>query len=296
MAELILKETAQTLIVPRPVDGHKGTFGHVLVLGGSRAYVGAPLLAANAASRSGVGLVTLGVPETVWPHTAPNLGSLIGFSLPETDSGTLSVLALKFALERVKTMTAAVLGPGLGRHPETTQFVAEWLRLSPVPTVLDADALNAISEDVSVLKHAQKPLILTPHPGEMARLMGTDTSSLKDSRDAVAMAFSDLYNVTLILKGNATVIASPGGRISVNTTGNDGLAKGGTGDVLAGLLGGLLAQGMEPYDAARLGVYLHGLAGEIAATLFSKRGMTALDVSAMLTEAWKSLEAEDEIS
>ena len=287
-------DAAQVLqkLPERPAEGHKGTFGHVFVIAGSRGYTGAAKLAAEGAGRSGAGLVTLGIAFPLANVIAAGLLETMSLRLPSTEQETIAFEALEAALQFANRVQSAVLGPGLSSNSDTVQFVLDFLPGCPVPLVLDADGLNALSEQPALAAEAVHGLIMTPHPGEMARLTGLSTEEIQGNREAVAAQYAQEWNSVVVLKGHPTIVAAPGGPIAVNSTGNHGLAKGGTGDILAGLLGGLLAQGMTPFDAACTGVYLHGLAGDLAQARYTSRGMLAGDVLQCLPEAWKALEED----
>jgi len=291
MARTIDTALAASLLPERPEAAHKGTFGHVFVIAGSRGFTGAAKLAADAAMRSGVGLVTVGVPEPLGDVVAAALAEPMTLLLPATDAGSFAAAAVEPALEFVATKDAAVLGPGLSQHPETRQFVLDFVARCPVPLIIDADGLNCLGADLDLLARTDGPdRVVTPHPGEMARLTAQSTKAVQADREAAATAFADRYGCVVVLKGHRTVIADPSGGLFVNPTGNTGLASGGTGDVLAGLIGGLLAQGMTGRDAALLGTYLHGLAGDLAAEAMTQRGMIARDVIAFVPAAWRAIE------
>lgn len=290
MADEIDILMARRLLPFRPVDGHKGTFGHVFILGGSRRFCGAPRMACDAAARSGAGLVTAGVPDALANVIGAGLVEPMCLPLPSTALESLSADALEPALAFAADKAAVVLGPGLGTEGEAWQFVRDFVRKCPVPTVVDADGLNALAADCDALRGAAGPLVLTPHPGEMARLTGSATTKIQAHREPMAGDFARQYRCVLVLKGHRTVVAGPEGRILVNTTGNAGMATGGAGDVLSGLIGGLLAQGMAPFDAAALGVFVHGLAGDLAAEEKTQRGMVASDLIAALPASWRLLE------
>jgi ADP-dependent NAD(P)H-hydrate dehydratase / NAD(P)H-hydrate epimerase len=212
--------------------------------------------------------------------------------LPFTGAETLSFAALAPALAFAGRVTAAVLGPGLSRHPETRAFTMAFVERCPVPLVVDADGLNNLADELRPLATSAAPRILTPHPGEMARLTGLSIAEVQADRERVAARFAVEHRCVVVLKGQGTVIAGPGG-LYVNTTGNPGMATGGTGDVLAGLTGGLLAQGADPVGAAALGVWLHGLAGDFAAASKTGRAMLARDLVDALPDAWASAEGDD---
>jgi NAD(P)H-hydrate epimerase len=278
------------MILPRPVDGHKGTFGHVLVIAGSRGFTGAAILAANGAARSGSGMVTVAVPQPVATVIAGQLLEAMWLSLPATKAETIGIDAIGPALSAAATRQAVLLGPGISTHDETKRFVLDFLQECGTAMVLDADALNNVSINAGVIAKAKAPVIITPHPGEMARLAGISVDAVQRDREAVAMEFAGRYNTIVVLKGHGTIIATPDGSCHVNTTGNNGMATGGTGDVLGGLIAGLVAQGMAMADAARVGVYVHGLAGDIAAQERTARGMIARDLLDAIPRAWRQLE------
>lgn len=284
------RERIRALLPERPQQSHKGTFGHLFVLAGSRGFTGAAKLACEAAGRSGVGLVTLGIPQSLSDVFGASLREAMSVSLPGTYAWSLSLNALEMALEFAADKQAVVVGPGLSRYPDTVAFAQQFISRCPVPMVVDADALNALSECPEILTVLQAPCILTPHPGEMARLTGKTTAEVQEDRENCARQVAGQWQCVVVLKGHRTVIAGPDGEWAINTTGNNGLAKGGTGDVLAGLLGGLLAQGMAPFDAACAGVFVHGLAGDLAAARFTARGMVAGDLIDLLPEAWRAVE------
>ena len=291
MADLLTYEQMHALLPPRPEAGHKGTFGHVFVVAGSRGFTGAAKLACRAAERSGAGLVTLGIGDALQPVVAVDLLESMTLGLPSSEDGALNEEATMPALEFARGTQAVAIGPGLGTSQATQEFVEQFLVRCPVPFVADADALNGLAGRADLLGLKRSACILTPHPGEMARLLSIETQAVQAAREAMVRKMADTAGAVTILKGHRTLIAMPGGKASENPTGNHGLAKGGSGDVLTGLLGGLLAQGMAPIDAARLGVYVHGLAGDIAAARVGARGMTASDVVAALPAAWRQVEA-----
>ena len=286
----ITPELLKPLLPERPRDGHKGTFGHLFAIAGSRGFTGAAKLMGEAAGRSGVGLVTLGVPASLGDVVAGDLREVMTMLLPATPAESIATEAVDAAVAYSEGKTAVALGPGLSQHPETVAFVLAFVERCPVPMVNDADGLNALSTDVSVLTRAAQPCVLTPHPGEMARLCGVSTSDVQAERAGAASGLAEGYGCVVVLKGADTVVAGPAGERFVNRTGNSGMATGGTGDVLTGVIGGLMAQGMSGLDAACAGVFLHGLAGDRAAEAHSERGLIASDVIAALPDAWRALE------
>lgn len=273
----------------RKSDAHKGEFGHLFVVAGSVGFTGAAHLTCEGALRSGVGLVTLGVPRSLNAVMEVKTTEAMTLPLPETDAQTISpdaVEAIKAFQERA---TALAVGPGLSTHPATVEAVHSLLSALTIPVVVDADGLNALAQRVGLVAELGVEAVLTPHPGEMARLTGVPTPEIQANRDKIALKCAQEWGCTVVLKGAGTVVASPAGDVAVNTTGNSGLASGGSGDVLTGLIGGLLAQGLDAWSAASLGVYLHGLAGDIAAEELTPQGMTALDVVHALPSAWHML-------
>ncbi|MBX7258723.1 MAG: NAD(P)H-hydrate dehydratase [Candidatus Hydrogenedentes bacterium] len=292
MSQPITLQLVRERLPVRPVDGHKGTFGHVFILAGSRGFTGAAKLAAESAGRSGVGLVTVGSPRPLADAMAVALYEAMSRPLPATPEETLSYDALEPALAFAVDKQAVVLGPGISQHPETRRFVLEFVRQCPTPMIVDADGLNCLSTAADTLAEAKAPILITPHPGEMARLMQCTATEVQADRENIAKRAAQRFACVVALKGHRTVIADPNGNALVNPTGNAGLASGGTGDVLAGLLGGLLAQGISPYDAALIGVYTHGLAADIAVKSTTQRGLIARDVTHALPMAWHFLERE----
>ena len=255
---------AKTLLPPRKEDGHKGDFGKLLVLGGSVGYTGAPYLAASAAVHSGCGLVYLGVPESIWAVEAQKCVSAMPFPLPEVD-GRLCPASLDAMQDKVKGCDVIALGPGLGRGKGTEQFVHALLWQVRQPMVLDADGLNALQGCPERLDDRRGCVtVITPHDGEFARLSGRTLEELASrSRADYACEFAEKYGCCVVLKGHRTLIALPDGTLYRNTTGCSALSKGGSGDVLTGLIASLLCQGANARDAAALGVWLHGRAGEL---------------------------------
>lgn len=293
MAADITIQDVRARIPERPEDGHKGAFGHLFVITGSRGFTGAAKLTVEAAGRSGVGLVTAGVPQSLGDVVAAMLVEGMTYLLPATDAETLAEDALGPALEFASTKDAVAMGPGLSQHDETQQFVWEFVAQCEKPMAIDADGLNCLSREVDVLKERIAPTVVTPHPGEMARLAKVSTKDVQGDRAGMAQSFAKNYGCVVVLKGHRTVVASPDGEVLVNPTGNAGMATGGTGDVLTGFLGGLLAQGVPVFDAALVAVYLHGLAGDLAAAEATERGLMARDVIDGFTKAWRAIEAAD---
>ncbi len=243
-------------------QAHKGVFGHLLIIGGSPGKTGAPSMAARAASRIGAGLVTVGIPASLNPILETKLTEEMTEPLPESLAGYLSQVSTQRVLELAEGKRCIVLGPGLSTSDGIGEFVNKVLSAYTGSIVIDADGLNALSSDLSVLSNTKALIVLTPHPGEMGRLVGKTSKEVQEDRIGLARDFASKHGVWLVLKGARTVTASPEGRIFINTTGNCWMASGGQGDALSGILGGLLAQGIPPEEAVPFGVYLHGLAAD----------------------------------
>lgn len=260
-------------------SAHKGSNGTLLSICGSYGMSGAVTLSGSAALRSGVGLLRCAVPDSIYPIVAPTLTEAVFLPLDEEENGTTSFTeADRLKSEIMERSTAVLIGCGLGTGENVTSLVSELIMSSTKPIVLDADGINAIAPNIDVLRAAMAPVILTPHPGEMARLTGTNSMTVQRDRYRTARNFASEYNVTLVLKGADTIIALPDGNVYVNLTGNSGMARGGSGDVLAGLTASFLAQGMSADQAAILGVYYHGLAGDRCAEKLSAHTMLPSDM------------------
>lgn len=283
--ELAEASEMRALMPPRPWGGHKGTFGHLVVLAGSEGKTGAATLSATGAMRAGAGLVTLGIPASLNDILEVKLTEAMTLPLPEAPGARALGLKAREPLEDfLRGKSALALGPGLGTHPETVELVRHLARHQPLPLVLDADGVNALAGEPEILKDAAGPRILTPHPGEMARLLGTTTREVQEDRLLAAREAASRTGAVVVLKGAQTLVAAADGRFSINGTGNPALASGGTGDVLTGLMGGFLAQDLGAWDAARLGVYLHGLAADFFAAQYGCRGLIAGDLLAIFPE------------
>jgi NAD(P)H-hydrate epimerase len=263
----------------RPMGAHKGTYGHLLVVAGSVGRTGAAMLACLGALRSGTGLVTCATPASQQPVVAALAPEPMTEPLPETPARTLSGKAVERIVELLARMDAVALGPGLGLEPETQAAVRTLVRDVARPMVVDADALTALAGSLAFCREAAAPRLLTPHPGEAARLLGCGIAEVQADRLASARRLASESGAVVALKGARTVIARPDGHAALNPTGNPGMATGGTGDVLTGMAGGLLAQGIAPPAALAAAVYLHGLAGDLAAATRGEAGLIAGDVA-----------------
>ena len=273
----------------RRPDGHKGTFGTALIIAGSRGFSGAACLAGSAAVRSGCGLVHLAVPAGIIDAVASNVLEAVKTPLPQTESAALSPAALESILELSVGSEAVAIGPGIGTDHRTRDLELAFLAEVERPVVIDADGINNLTGHLALLARVKAPLLLTPHPGEFSRLTELKPDEINADRIGVSRRFATEHKVVLVLKGASTVIAAPDGRVFVNPTGNSGLASGGTGDVLTGLIVGLMAQGMSPLDAACAGVFLHGLAADIAVQSLTEYCLAAGDLPGYLCKAFAAV-------
>lgn len=281
----------QKMLPKRKPVSNKGTYGHALCVCGSMRMTGAACLAAGGAMRSGAGLVTLAFPQSAYAGIAPKLTEPLLLPLDSNFDGTFSFNALGDIFDASKRATAVLLGCGMGFNKDTTRLTLNFIKEIKKPVIIDADGINALSTNIDILKEAQAPIILTPHPGEMSRLCGKSIAEIVANPIAAAYEFSKEYGVTLVLKGANTIVCGCDPmRIYVNPTGNAGLAKGGSGDLLAGMMISLLAQGMKPFDAAVCAVYLHGLCADSVAEKTSMRGMLPSDVMNYLPEFFSKFE------
>ncbi len=277
-------------LVPRKTQSHKGDYGRVLIVGGSRGMAGAPALAGKAALRSGAGLVTLAVPRSIQATIAAYEPSTMTLGLGQNEDDTLQKKLSAGIHAAAEKMTAIALGPGLGTDPSTCELVCSLYSTIPLPMIVDADALNAIAQNVELLDSPAGPRILTPHPGEFQRLSRKPCAvdAADRAEQAAMLCRRDPSGQTLVvLKGHETVITD-GRQYAVNTTGNPGMATGGTGDCLTGVITALVAQGLTPWEAARLGVHVHGLAGDLAAGELGQTSMIASDLIIFLPAAFQS--------
>lgn len=280
----------------RAFDVHKHSVGKIYVLAGSQGLTGAAAMAAESGLRTGAGAVILGTPKSISSILARKLTEVIVEPLEETTDGSLSLRALEKAEKHIRWADVVIVGPGLSGNPETQQLVWKIVDSVDKPLLLDADALNALAANISILKrHRSKEIIITPHSGELSRLIGVKSASIDEQRVDIARDVAKKLKLTLVLKGAPTVSSSPRGEVYVNPTGNAGMATAGSGDVLAGIIAGLWAQGAEQTTAAYCGVYIHGLAGDLARNKFGEKSMMALDIQDMLPAAITRLEGNEEV-
>jgi NAD(P)H-hydrate epimerase len=289
-SHLIQYEDIRALLaVPRHGDTHKGDYGHLLVLAGSVGKTGAAALACEAAMRVGAGLVTLGIAGSLNEIMEVKLTETMTMPLPETESRTLGLDAFQEIIEISQRMQALVIGPGISTVDETGQLVRKLVKALRLPMVIDADGLTALSVKSEILKDIETPIILTPHPGEMARLTGLSSKAVQEDRIETSRNFAIEYGVYLVLKGSQTIIAQPDGNIHINPSGNPGMASGGTGDVLTGMMGGLVCQGLSPSSAAIAATYIHGLAGDLVAEEKGEMALIATDVLEKIPHVLKEM-------
>jgi len=289
---LLDKASVRGVISGRLPEAHKGDFGHLMVVAGSPGKAGAAIMAAKGALRTGAGLVSVATPNNLVPSIQAQVAEAMCVPSAESIEGTLGIGSEEELLKAMGKMSACSIGPGLSTHHETIQAVRNLIQRLTVPAVIDADGLNALAGFTDVLKRVKAPVVLTPHPGEMGRLLGISSEDVQRDRVAIASEFAGKHNVTVVLKGAATVVATPHGWVYINSTGNPGMASGGTGDVLTGMIGSLLAQGYSASQAACLGVYLHGLAGDLAAREKGEASMIAGDLIEKIPQAMMSLRNE----
>lgn len=271
---------------PRQRDGHKATFGHVLVLAGSARYTGAPVLTGRAVLRSGAGLVTIGCPKSAHDSVAGHLLCEMSLPFPDAPPGVFSEEAISEALDRTERVQAVALGPGITTATPAARFSQEMAHLCPLPMVIDADGLNAFAGASQRLELSEGPRVLTPHPGEAARMLACSTAEVSADREAAAIRLARESMCVVLLKGANTVVTDAD-RIYVNRTGNSGMATAGSGDVLTGVIAALLAQGMPAFEATVLGAYLHGVAGDHAAARLGEHGLMATDILDELPRAFR---------
>ncbi|HJX27802.1 MAG TPA: NAD(P)H-hydrate dehydratase, partial [Thermoanaerobaculia bacterium] len=290
---LLTGEELAVLLPPRERSGHKGSYGHALLVAGSPGKAGAAILAARGAVRAGAGLVTVAVPEPILPTV--DLGSLesMTLSLPALGSGLISSGAMERVLEAAEGKAVLALGPGLGQEEETAGAIRRMVLEAPLPVVVDADALNAFAGRAGELKDRREATVLTPHPGELSRLLGLPTAELLEDRVTAARRAAEETGAIVVLKGSLTLIATPAREVWINPTGNPGMGTGGSGDVLTGIVAGLIAQreafSLEVLDAVLLAVYLHGLAGDLAAERQGEQALAAADLLDFLPAAFAAL-------
>ncbi len=281
-----MREDIRRCFTPRAADSHKGTYGTVLSVCGSYGMAGAAYFAAAAALRCGVGLVVAALPSSLYPIVASQLPEAVYLPYERVGADTAGCLLTRPA-------DVILVGCGLGQSPEIAEMVAALLQQTTCPIILDADGINVAAQHIVIPETMRAPLVLTPHPLELARLMHCSVDEIQRDRIAAASKAAEQFGATVILKGHRTVVASSDGQVWVNDTGNAGMAVGGSGDVLAGMLASFVAQGMSPWDAARCSVYLHGAAGERAAARLSQHAMLPSDMLGELGALFLQIEQQE---
>lgn len=287
--ELIEKQRLLPYFAARKKDSHKGTFGHLFILSGSIGKTGAAAMAAKAALKMGAGLVTVGTPESCLPMIARSMVELMTEPLPETEKGSLSKDALERILALLEGKDGLMIGPGISTHPSTAELVLSLLPKIEVPVMIDADALNILASKLQLLKSLRQPVVLTPHPGEFARLLDLSTKDVVENKLELAPRFAQEYGVYLVLKGYRTLIVTPEGTVYINPTGNPGMATAGTGDVLSGMIASMMIQEKKLLEAILSAVYVHGVSGDISAEKLGERAITAGNLITHLPSALKRL-------
>lgn len=287
--ELVEKKTVLPYFMRRKKDTHKGTYGHLLIISGSLGKTGAASMAAKAALKMGAGLVTVGTPESCLPIIARSMVELMTEPLPETPEKTLSSEALDKIITLLKGKDGLMIGPGISTHPSTAQLVLSLISKIKVPTVFDADALNILASKPDLIKSLRQPAVLTPHPGEFARLLDLSAKEVVNNRLELSARFAQEQGVFLVLKGYKTLIATPEGNVYINPTGNPGMATGGSGDVLSGMIASMIIQEKNLLEAILAAVYVHGLSGDIGVERLGEKALTAGNLITYLPSALKRL-------
>ncbi|MCX5669001.1 MAG: NAD(P)H-hydrate dehydratase [Candidatus Omnitrophica bacterium] len=277
-----------TQLLQRKINSHKGDYGSILILAGSSRFSGAALLCAESTLRAGAGSVTVGVPASINQAIIKNKTSeVMTLPLPETKTGKLSLTAFSKIKQALKKTAVLVIGPGLDNDKSTHALVRKIVKTTTLPIVIDADALNALNHHLRILKQHQGKIILTPHTKEMAGLFGIDIAFIKKNRKLVAKKYAKDYNSVIILKGHQSIVTDGKNKFCINKTGNPGMATAGSGDVLSGIIGAFLAQGLDAFSAAKYATHIHGLAGDIAAEDKTQIGLIASDIISRIPDALK---------
>lgn len=283
------REDIKALLPLRKNDSNKGDYGKIVVVAGSTGMTGAAALAATAALRSGSGLVTVGIPKSLNMLMEVKLTEAMSLPLEDDGKGVLSQSCTSQILEKMCKTDVLVFGPGLTNEPSVSDILADILKKADIPIIIDADGINALAKNINILKECNCPVVITPHPGEMSRLTGLDIRHIQSDRIEVAQKFAQEWQVTVVLKGARTIIACPTGETFINTTGNPGMATGGTGDVLSGLIASLIGQGLDINRAAMMGVYIHGFAADLEVGQKGQHGLIATDIVEALPMAFYEL-------
>jgi len=287
--ELVEEKTVAPYFKKRKRDAHKGTYGHLFILSGSLGKTGAAVMAGKAALKMGAGLVTVGTPESCLPIVARGMDELMTEPLSETQEKTLSSEALKKTFSLLEGKDALMIGPGISTHPSTAEFVLSLIPKIKIPAVIDADALSILASRPETIKSLRRPAVLTPHPGEFARLLGISTREVVGRKLELVPQFAAEYGVYLVLKGYRTLTATPDGKVYVNPTGNPGMATAGSGDVLSGMIASMIIQEKNLLEAVLAAVYVHGLSGDLGVKKVGEKPLTAGDIIRYLPQSIKLL-------
>jgi hydroxyethylthiazole kinase-like uncharacterized protein yjeF len=266
------------LLLKRKENSHKGSYGRVAIIAGSRGMTGAPYLASKSALRTGSGLVYNIIPESLESIMCMKLTEAIIKPIIDRGTGHFVIESSNSIIKEIRNMDSIALGPGIGVDDERVELVSKIIKNVNSPIVIDADGINCISSNIEMLNYKKNQMIITPHPGEMARLLNLDIKDIEANRLYYCQYISEKYNIYIVLKGHKTIVTSPQGELYINNTGNPGMATAGSGDVLTGIIVSLLGQNLSPFNAAKLGVYLHGLAGDIARDEKGEYGLIATDI------------------
>lgn len=287
---IVTKEIVRSLLPFRVTNSHKGSFGKVLILAGSVGMTGAAYLASEAAMRSGAGIVILGIPRSLNPIMEVKLTEVMTLPLAETEKQSFGEDAEETILKLMKDFSVLGIGPGISRQSETQRLVRKIIEKSDVPLVIDADAIYALREDITILKKLKAPLVITPHPGEMAKLINKDIDYILDNQLDITREIAQKFGIVVVLKGARTIVANKEGEAYINVGDNSGMATGGSGDVLTGIICSLIAQEADSFSAAIAGVYIHSMAGNLARDIKGERGMTAGDILSQVPQAFLNIE------
>jgi NAD(P)H-hydrate epimerase len=287
--EFVEEKTVVPYFKKRQRDAHKGTYGHLFILSGSLGKTGAAVMAGKAALKMGAGLVTVGTPESCLPIVARSMDELMTEPLPETPEKTLSSEALDKVLSLLDGKDALLIGPGISTHPSTAEFVLSLIPKIKIPVVIDADALNILASKPEIIKSLRKPAVLTPHPGEFARLLNLSTKEVVEKKLELVPQFAAEYGVYLVLKSYRTLTAAPDGKMYINSTGNPGMATAGSGDVLSGMMASMIIQEKNLLEAVLASVYIHGLSGDLGVEKLGEKPLVAGDIIRYLPKSIKLL-------
>jgi len=287
--ELVEKQNLLPYFKKRKKDAHKGTYGHLFIVSGSLGKTGAAIMAGKAGLKMGAGLVTVGTPESCLPIVARSMVELMTEPLPETSRKTLAYEALERILALLEDKDALMIGPGISTHPSTAKLVLSLLPKIKIPAVIDADALNILASKPELFKSLNQPVVLTPHPGEFARLLRISTKEMVEKKLELTPQFAQKYGVYVVLKGYKTLIATPEGDVFINPTGNPGMATAGSGDVLSGMIASMIIQEKDLLEAVLAAVYVHGLSGDIGVEKVGEKALTAAKIITYLPAAMKRL-------